>query len=896
MTTACPPLASLSSQLLSAAALPSPSLPSLDRAAITMTTDVVAANDSLAPTSLPLAAQERPALPDHSDESSSPKSQAALTLPVIKPDVHAAAAAVESPEFRPALPSWTSPESLKDRYLYVLEENRDLLLRLNNLQSENKSLADTLSCVQHEYFLCKQDRDHLQISYEALLAAHDKRLGATKRTDRPLVHHHDGTQSDGDSTDSDTPMHNIAATPSFIKLFEEAYSTRFLELSELDRARIEEDAASFLISKHGSSAATFDLTVYDRQVQRRVSAIPIKYKQEYLAQLARLMATIRHVPASVKSDSLRLAYPVEPDQQGFSGLLKRHDDEPRKRHAETLHDGPASDVANVPARHEEVDSANGALLGGPDKAFARPIVKKEPPKPHHHATKAGAKDEYMAWTDVVRTRFPYFMGSTPAMSNLVKSFLKERKVPEVRVTPSNFNSTARPTLGIPGRFHQEFLDLFEHRFVGPDGEIERRKGSSATSNMPWRDPSSPSKGSHKRSYESGDESSHTSGSSSPISTASQPALPVAAHAAHAHTAHAHTAHAHAHAHAAHAHAHAAHASSAAKPKGATHYTDPFKPIIWSEIVRPKFTSYLSDNTRNTLLLSRIRNGIRAYLHDRVGPLHLTVEGCLVPSTHGRGRKTYGVPPVLHEEFLEWFGHHVLTHFKSFPEGANPPIYSSSRYYSDLERDKILASHPIPIINQTGNLGSSIDPARHPTSRSMSAVSPDYGHGFSDHDDASLDPNAAKRRKLKEEAGERLVGNLHGRDGVMMAVPLPAIQLRQSSESLPSVPAAADVEDRPAAISPEKGSNLVRYNIILKQVMPNYTSITTNEDKIEMKRAVKNFLLSKMSRDRISECILWSSTGSMQYNTYGIPHDLEPEFRAWAKKELEQRFGQHVQHA
>lgn len=491
----------------------------------------------------------------------------------------------------------------------------------------------------------------------------------------------------------------------------------------------------------------------------------------------------------------------------------------------------------------------------------------------------------LAWTDVVRLKYPYFMGSTPAMSNLVKSFLKENKLSETRVTPLSFTSTARPTLGIPTRLYDAFIKMFEVRFVGSDGAIERRKGSSIPSSLPsmttniplWKTPDHritvSNKG--KRQFPTPTPRSTLDNNNQLASSTASKGIGGRQNKGKQETSYKGIGGRHKSKQETSDNDEEMGEETKKNPSITLFSTSPGEITLWSDVVRPLYNDYLQEHQKNTLMLSRIRNGIREFLSSTVENLGMTPEDCLMTPIKGRGRKTFGIPTELHDEFIEWFGKHMVNHFKIYPEGSAMHQQLIDRA-ADREARGI---HPsgeqrIRVSSLNGTLphieDAMIQKRRKCSTHKIAGGSltikderEDYTHPIMKNSDDS----------------ERLQSFAHAQ-----------VLYSQSVDNYPTVPVAADSESN-LSLSSEvyyiDENSLIRYNAILKQIMPNYGTTATKEEKIQVKRSVKNFLIKNLGPEEISQCLMWADGG--QFHTYGIPPFLDVKFRNWATAELQHKF-------
>ncbi|KAJ3068923.1 hypothetical protein HDU98_007962 [Podochytrium sp. JEL0797] len=93
----------------------------------------------------------------------------------------------------------------------------------------------------------------------------------------------------------------------------------------------------------------------------------------------------------------------------------------------------------------------------------------------------------LAWTDIIRTRYPNFQRSTVQTSKHAREFIETRKISFYRVTPTHSLGRSKPTYAIPPAFQKEFLEYFEDKF-GVAGVLgKRRVGGDVWTGQPGFD-------------------------------------------------------------------------------------------------------------------------------------------------------------------------------------------------------------------------------------------------------------------------------------------------------------------------------------------------------------------------------------------------------------------------
>ncbi|KAJ3109755.1 hypothetical protein HK100_003235 [Physocladia obscura] len=96
----------------------------------------------------------------------------------------------------------------------------------------------------------------------------------------------------------------------------------------------------------------------------------------------------------------------------------------------------------------------------------------------------------LAWTDIIRMRYPYFQRSTVQTSKHAREFIETRNIPFFRVTPTHSLGRSKPTYAIPPDMQTEFLEYFEDKF-GAIGVLGRKRpGGDIATGMPGFDDSS----------------------------------------------------------------------------------------------------------------------------------------------------------------------------------------------------------------------------------------------------------------------------------------------------------------------------------------------------------------------------------------------------------------------
>ncbi|TPX35698.1 hypothetical protein SmJEL517_g01862 [Synchytrium microbalum] len=504
-------------------------------------------------------------------------------------------------------------------------------------------------------------------------------------------------------------------------------------------------------------------------------------------------------------------------------------------------------VVNAPQRQSSLPPAPTMTTRAPTPR-QHPIVPYDP-----------NSERWIAWTDIVRQRFPDWSGSTPAMSNFAKAFLKEHRLPETRVSPLT-GITSKPTLGIPKDLQKSFMDGFDRRFRTQNGEWvqERRKGVIINLHpLGDRDPDAlpivrahkPEKVQYEKVVRTNSFPGHIitrdlpgqrrSGGSPMKRTSSVSS--VGSVSSSSGTRLGNTA-----------------GDFVLSPTETTEQRGRYLVKLWTDVIRGKHEAFLLDNVRNVSLQTRVRNGVKDFIIKNAPSLDLTLESCLV--TSDRGRQSFGIPDVLIPSFLAWFEDERKTAFKKYSDGTsvsdlfkNDELQSSSSSNNtlgnSLARKRLLGR---------SNVRSEQDDAAAMDAFAMMSSPTD--------EDSPMENSRAKRPRLTMDQSYELY---IAASADVLDSPL--------SAGLTPTPTAMDREDSPFP--------LTRYTSLVKQMMPNYADLPKST-RIAIKKSAKNFLIATIGLERLNECIVWPKKGIFQ--TYSIPYHLHNAFYQW----IGDRFSQY----
>ncbi|TPX40875.1 hypothetical protein SeLEV6574_g06364 [Synchytrium endobioticum] len=527
----------------------------------------------------------------------------------------------------------------------------------------------------------------------------------------------------------------------------------------------------------------------------------------------------------------------------------------------------------------------------------RPII----PHPDH--------ERWIAWTDIVRQRFPDWSGSTPAMSNYAKAFLKEHRLTETRVSPLT-GITSKPTLGIPKDLQKAFMDGFDRKFRTQNGEWvqERRKGVIInlhplgnskddrsldspispsgytnpalkqakprnfphfiqTHNLPGQKPRNHANPSPiKRSHSQSSFVSNTSSVASTMASTNVPAM-----------------------------------TRVVSSSGSDFILSPTETVeqrghhvikLWTDVIRGKHESFLLENARNVSLQTRVRNGVKDFITKNAPSLDLSLDSCLL--MRERGKSSYGIPDILIPSFLNWFDQERKTAFKKYSDGTS---------VSDLFHDSFSALSSTP-------RSSFIKPSS--SSSSLPALSTSTSSSSSSTTTSSSSSSYTRKRGLNSATARAATPRLGSEDAAAMeafaqlspesdaechTAKRPRLTMDQSYELyiaaahglLESPPASAGIAAPPAAEAyAAPFGNTTRYTALVKRLMPTYPSLS-KATRIAIKKSTKSFLMTHLgnSTDRLNGCIVWPKRGVFQ--TYTIPHCFYNLYNQW----IRERFGMYL---
>ncbi|KAI8617074.1 hypothetical protein BC830DRAFT_143003 [Chytriomyces sp. MP71] len=139
-------------------------------------------------------------------------------------------------------------------------------------------------------------------------------------------------------------------------------------------------------------------------------------------------------------------------------------------------------IATTPAKHDSVPTPRRPSTASSTNS-KKSVASQGVPTPVNPLP-----PQSLAWTDIIRTRYPHFQRSTVQTSKHAREFIESRGIPFFRVTPTHSLGRSKPTYAIPPHIHKEFLDYFEDKF-GTEGAVlgRRRVGGDRTPGDPGYD-------------------------------------------------------------------------------------------------------------------------------------------------------------------------------------------------------------------------------------------------------------------------------------------------------------------------------------------------------------------------------------------------------------------------
>ncbi|KNC98337.1 hypothetical protein, variant [Spizellomyces punctatus DAOM BR117] len=342
--------------------------------------------------------------------------------------------------------------------------------------------------------------------------------------------------------------------------------------------------------------------------------------------------------------------------------------------------------------------------------------------------------DLMAWTDLVRTRYPSFNANVPQMSIFTKSFLKSRGIPDQRYPALNTNKMA---WAIPQRYWDEYLEKFEENFpymayMRKEKQQQQQQQQQQAAEAGQRDESEvhvPSKRMLKPPPRDSDrpldKRADRRNEMPPPAPHPDPALPAGDNGGDGFSGgpaervmqrHTHSASASPLGSPLLSRGNSGSASGPTAPQAPSNspvnvlaYTSPTGPqttplTVWTELIRKRYPAYLEAASKP--LWNRIRTGVRVFLETVMPAYGVTVDGCL--ASVGKGRKTYGVPDIVEEAFWKWFEEKMKTDFDSFPS-------SSSRISSPQPHLEAKHHHEVISVNEDDNNDNdNIEKSPHPS--------------------------------------------------------------------------------------------------------------------------------------------------------------------------------------
>ncbi|KAJ3283199.1 hypothetical protein HK104_010514 [Borealophlyctis nickersoniae] len=451
------------------------------------------------------------------------------------------------------------------------------------------------------------------------------------------------------------------------------------------------------------------------------------------------------------------------------------------------------------------------------------------PKKGGEILNRGDGDNLLAWTDIVRTRYPAFISSKNAhLSTFAKKFVSDRNLPDVRVTSAAAGHIA--TVAIPGRLQDEFLSAMEQVH---GASLHASGGTSAT---PIRRPSSAAL---NWAGQDSDSQPATPGDGTPAPT-----------------------------------------RRSRKPK-----PSPSNPranlTVWTELIRQLFGTFYEDAPKP--VTSRLRIGVGAFLRENVGRYGLRVEDCMA-SLAGRGRKTFAIPDEMRQEFAAWFEHHRASQFKDFIEtsgqtGGSGKGGGKGKMGFNMEGTPSERDSPAPGTEYQGQSVMYMPPPAHQQTHHH------HQHQQQQQQQQMLPPSVPPHLPAGVEDGFNRVPHEYGSSapagapsGINRGILTGAGQ--QGSGSTYPQPF-----NRMGNTPPP--SQIPTYAQILRSITPAFKE-APEWVRRDLKDRTRSFILDEMGPNRFQDCFVYNADKGE--HTMGILPAWELKYRQWATPELRQILG------
>ncbi|KAJ3037853.1 hypothetical protein HDV00_001268 [Rhizophlyctis rosea] len=475
-------------------------------------------------------------------------------------------------------------------------------------------------------------------------------------------------------------------------------------------------------------------------------------------------------------------------------------------------------------------------------------AKLDPPKKEQLLGGPSATEGLVAWTDIVRKRFPAFISSKHTqLSQFAKNFIKERGLPDMRVMSASATHIA--TLAIPTQLADEFMEA-----------VEKNYGSTLASN-PRGMPAPPPSPSVDAGGSSGDQT---------------PA-----------------------------------AIAAARKKGSgTPLTPNLTSLtVWTDLVRQISGTFYE--TAGKPLHTRIRNGVAVFLRDNASRVGLKAEECMA-SAMNRGRKTYAIPDTLKDDFKEWFELHRQTNFEAYAMDSGAATTSLAGNSNILTRftptgPPIGRASPLPQSEYEGVLtfstptpdqkasGSQITPSARSSLASSSQMGP------------PAVPTPMKSFAWTDLVRMRYPDMLTGNEGYNLSqftkqyLKSRGFRTSMSADEegvmVVAIP-EAEVGDYLAKVAAKRENPPHKklwepYAKLAHQVMPTFTKLPKPE-RVKIKDDILEWLGTmippkEVNPDDLASYLRLYSPDGTQY-TIGIPTDLTEQYMVWIEGHLKSLYG------
>jgi hypothetical protein len=392
-------------------------------------------------------------------------------------------------------------------------------------------------------------------------------------------------------------------------------SKQFSDLTIDQKKYLNRVSKRFLVHKLGSGkAAKCQIHINDGTTSKPIIAVPNYLVQEFSAFIGVQISTKEFKELSQLSinDSENDAEESSDDDDDDEGDSSQYSDaqskKPRRRiKLPTL---PLTD------RRDYVPFTKGRS----DADKISPVNPQVNVNDNNSST-ANSNQHLKAWTDVIRTKYPTFIRSTPSMSVAAKTFLQDNNLELIKVHPDG-GSSKTLTYGIPLKHQTCFLKLMETKYDVSefDQSTEKKIGAFSTPTP---------KGQYKVDADT-------------FATETFVSIP-------------------------------SNFEFSMPDRDKIYQSDTkegLELLKWDDAVRPIVENYIDTQCRNIPLSGRIRNGVKTFILTECPKVDVDPGDCWFTTGKYSKRKSYGVPLQLRRRLAEWFVENVRSGFREYNTNFN----------------------------------------------------------------------------------------------------------------------------------------------------------------------------------------------------------------------------------